>query len=292
MDFDLLKLYKEYEELNAKLSPLRTEYNFLIEDIEKKRTEHETFLKSISSIKESVEKEKSELQQKIDKFNIDMENAKKSFDINKNKEVELYNKQLNVSKDELVNIDKQIKEKTILSNKLSIDIIEQEKKLELLKIENWEYSQIIIKNTEDNKKTIEELKQKKQDLKDTQKEFEEKQEQFKKDEEKWKRLKENIDIDNKNISKYRSELEQKTLENNKQLELIQVKQDELKQSEKSAQKTLEETESKLSELKWKETEIAKKITEFQEEKYRFLVIMKQRDIKKTDLDKLDKDFTL
>lgn len=42
----------------------------------------------------------------------------------------------------------------------------------------------------------------------------------------------------------------------------------------------------------KELEVNKKISEFQDEKYKFLILMKQKGIKKSDIDQLDKEFNI
>lgn len=115
---------------------------------------------------------------------------------------------------------------------------------------------------------------------------------FKKHEEIYNKYKSENNIESEKLSKMASELNEKSLEIDKNYQILIDKEATEKEAYLSAKKEKLLTEEKIQELRSKEQEIAKTITEFQEEKYRFLVIMKQREIKKTDLDKLDKDFNL
>jgi hypothetical protein len=51
MDLDLIKKYKEYEAILEKLTPLRTELDFLVPFIDEKRKESEVYVKRIELAK-------------------------------------------------------------------------------------------------------------------------------------------------------------------------------------------------------------------------------------------------
>jgi len=292
MDFDLLKQYKEYEDLQAKLAPLRTEYSFLIEDIEKKRKEYEVVLKSISSVKDSVTKGSEQLERDRKDFDARIQSERKQLEdewlrnkLSKQSDLDKFDKQLDkIEEDILIGND------TI--NRLDKETSDKTKQLESLKIEVLEYSWVLEKQNKENQEIIEKLKNEKQLLNDRQKEMNEKEMLFKKHEEIYNKYKSENNIESEKLSKMASELNEKSLEIDKNYQILIDKEATEKEAYLSAKKEKLLTEEKIQELRSKEQEIAKTITEFQEEKYRFLVIMKQREIKKTDLDKLDKDFNL
>lgn len=72
--------------------------------------------------------------------------------------------------------------------------------------------------------------------------------------------------------------------NNKMMEV------EEKKSETEA--TYAKSKELMQVIEEKELAMNKKISEFQDEKFKFLVLMKQKGIKKSDIDELDKDFNL
>lgn len=292
MDKDLLRLYAEYEKYNTELPWLRNEYIFLVEGIEKQNKELSIINASISSNKNIIETERGKLLQDKEDF----EEAKKSEwivrDNKKKTEQDDINNTIKQKQEDMKYIDNQIKEKQTELERLSKEVYAQEKKLELLKIENAEYSDIIKKQTDENKNSIEQLKIENENINEKIKEFETKQEEYKRQEEIFIINKENNTKDIKKLQEMSAILETKSLDINKTLELIHIKEEEQNNARKSAEATKNQLDEKLSTIEWKEMEIAKIISDFQEEKYRFLVIMKQRDIKKTDLDKLDKDFNL
>lgn len=80
------------------------------------------------------------------------------------------------------------------------------------------------------------------------------------------------------------------LELSKKENILKDKEKEIEKSLETETKLKEENKSYLSDIPSKEMDLMKKITEFQEEKYKFFMIMKQKWIKKNDLDQLEKDF--
>lgn len=109
MDKDILKLAKEYEKYNSELPSLRSEYNFLIEDIDRK--------KSDISI---IEKRKKELSENIQIESIKLDEDRIEFERYKEK-------QENIIKDKFIKWNKE------LSNLINEEKKEQQILIELRK---------------------------------------------------------------------------------------------------------------------------------------------------------------
>jgi len=109
MDKELLKLYTEYEKYNKELPNLRNEYNFLIEDIDKKNKEKDGIEKSISSNKDVISKEIIELSKKREEFEFYKQGIENKLNI------ELKQKEQEINK--LIN--QEIKEKKELEDKIN-----------------------------------------------------------------------------------------------------------------------------------------------------------------------------
>jgi len=155
-----------------------------------------------------------------------------------------------------------------------------------------EYSKIQKQENEKNTKLIEETKQIIQEKKDIMKEYDKKTEQYEIDKKKREVEKENNLKQLENIKEARSDCLTKTLELDKKLQVVVDKEKEINQSNLNAEKQKKLAEEKLQELESKKIQITKMVTDFQEEKYRFLVMMKSKDIKKNDLKTLEDNFNI
>jgi hypothetical protein len=124
MDLELARKYKEYTDLVEKITPLRTEYGFLVSDIPTKQKELESITKSItdSKLQFNIEKEQREIENNKEREAISA--SKVAWDSEKDRQKKLLVEeveQLSNQKIELIEFNK--KQNAIhseISNKIGI----------------------------------------------------------------------------------------------------------------------------------------------------------------------------
>jgi len=292
MDKDLLKLYQEYTELTAKIEPMRVEYNFLVTDIVNKQQEQKSVEKSIDSLRSGLQQERSTFETRRDSETIKINSDKLACDSRKNEQLAKYteeNAQLEAEKEML---QKKIKELQKTHDDLSKDNVTLLKENVRIKKENTEYAESYNFKVSQIRDMEESVKSRELALEAGEKELKKQQIVLKKDTDRYTTLK--------------AEVEKKTNDANtmyldaiKRGEEIYMKENDVanklqKIEEKKAETEATYTKSKelMQVIEEKELAINKKISEFQDEKFKFLVLMKQKGIKKSDIDELDKDFNL
>lgn len=292
------KIQKDFYVLNGKeytleqLDQLRTEYNFLVSDIQEKQNNKEKLeldiVKSIEIIQKAKqdreqekntiifenEKLKKYLQDKIDVLDIDIK-QKESDNRKMSAEIKIQQQSLDAKWSDLVRDNR-----LLLDDKAKF---EDEKKLVLSDIDAREKQ---LKS--DSKKAKEKLEEGLRLLK----EYDAKKLAIQGWEERYKKQNDELQEQREDLS-----IKWAVVEKNKKENEIQRKQLD-KDLEKNS-KLLQEIETKggnlaekMDDLKTRGWELAKNITEFRETKYQFLVIMKQKGISKLDIDKLDKEFSI
>lgn len=292
MDLELARKYKEYTDLVEKITPLRTEYGFLVSDIPTKQKELESITKSItdSKLQFNIEKEQREIENNKEREAISA--SKVAWDSEKDRQKKLLVEeveQLSNQKIELIEFNK--KQNAIhseISNKIGIW---ESKLLEIEKIElesKWKY-ELKLKEVEAKEKTLAES------IADHNKRMSalEKREVVVDAKEKnYLAIKDHVEAKGKEQwekeleqDKREKELSSREKETDKKLATIIEKED-------NAKEMLNSNKEALHQLTEKELTINKRISEFQDEKFQFLVLMKQKWIKKADIDQLEKEFTL
>lgn len=292
MDLELARKYKEYTDLVEKITPLRTEYGFLVSDIPAKQKELESIIKSIADSKSQfvLEKEQREIENNKEREAINA--SKVAWDKEKDKQKKLLAEeveQLSTQKDILIDSNKN---KSSIYSELSNKIDAWEKRLlEIEKIElesKWKYEQklkeVEAKENElaesiadHNKRML--LLEKREVVVDAK-------------EKNYLSIKDHVEAKGK--EQWEKELEQEKIWKelaNREKE-IDKKLATITEKEDNAKEILNSNKEALHQLTEKELTINKRISEFQDEKFQFLVLMKQKWIKKADIDQLEKEFIL
>lgn len=161
-----------------------------------------------------------------------------------------------------------------------------------LKNENVEYAEHHSSQLAAIKDTSDLLDQKKKDVLALEKEVLSRELRLGQDTEKYLALKDDVDARTAAVNAM-------YLETMKRGEDIIMKENEINNKMQATEEKKADTEATyikskdlMQAIEEKELSINKKISEFQEEKFKFLVLMKQKGIKKSDIDDLEKDFNL
>lgn len=280
--------WKEYT--LAEIDQLRNEFVYLSETVEKLSQEKVALEKSKKTLNEDIIKEKesfdaykeSENNRIIQEF--DQREQKIKYDM---LDIEQKRKELESLIKESIEIKKTVDEKTLL-------LISQERSLEKKHNDYMKLQESITKENENEKKHIllerEELLTIRNSTNEMIQENSRMIELFSK--ERAQREKDRIiyerDIEElKSIKKYTTEslVDLKNKES-----IILDKEKEINLSLKKLSIEEEKNKSEKEEIHRKELALIKKITDFQEEKHSFYLLMKRQGIKKSDIDELEKEF--
>lgn len=292
IDLELAKKHKEYVELEEKINPLRIEHNFLVDAIDilsKNKIKEEKYIKWLRDV---FYKEKQERESQKEKENNTINSLKLALDSKKNTQKELYIKENEQLQLELKKTQNTIKEsnKELTDIKSEVNNLLKEKE-DIIKIKNdyeYEYNR--------NKKEIEEwllfIEKEKKLLQVRENNVIKLEKEINKDIQKYNLLKKDVEEKNKIIEDYtmwQIKKEQELLkiqsDIDRKLIIIDEKEREIKETHIKSKEIMQQIEEK-------ELKVSKTISEFQDEKYKFLVLMKQKWIKKSDIEDLDKEFNL
>lgn len=280
--------WKEYT--LAEIDQLRNEFVYLSETVENLNTD----------------KERLELSKKLLNENITKINEKKDIEINKkeqeylkmfdNKNKELSEKILFVKSEE-ERLSSIINEYNTTKKQIDKETIEIINKKELIEKQHKEYTkeqQAIKQENEEKHKLLslekEEIIALKNATNETLQENKKTIELYNREKAQREKDKEMYTKEIEHLKEIKEYVNTKTIELSNQENMLLKKEKDVNKSIESETKLKEDNKSYLLEIQSKEMDLMKKITEFQEEKYKFFMIMKQKGIKKVDLDKLEKDF--
>lgn len=292
MQEEIAKLYKDYNEILEKVIPLRDEYNFLVFNVWPKKDEYETYVSKLQALRDSILMEQEMRDNEKAKATLKLEQDKIEFDHYKNS----VNATLN---DERASLEIEVRDlehqKDTASKKL-LDIEKQHteylRKIENMKAEHVEYMEIQKaekdKISESKKSLV--LLQQETDAKLLQLEIVNKEN--KTGYARFEKIKKDAEIKASLVSEYLTT----QIENERRID-AKVREQEAKLQEintlsEENEKKLLSLKERVQEISEKEIWIIQKINEFKQEKFNFLTAMKSNNIKKSDIDKLDKEFNL
>lgn len=292
MDLDIAKQYKEYEEITSKLTPLRNEYNFIVTDIVPRQDEYNKIVKLIQENRTVIEKDKQDRERQKQKEIEQLNASKMAFDSEKNREIKEIIIKTSKAQDEFALLTKnneELQNDIVKNTKENNDLIKSisENNIRLPKLEN-EYNNKL----KEYNSMKEYVSTKDMELSNREKDIIKKEKEIEKNTIKYNKIK--YDAENSVGDMQKMMLE--SIKKEETLLKLQADIDRklivLKEKEQTNTKILEDAKSDINTITQKELEINKKISEFQDEKFKFLVLMKQKGIKKSDIDQLEKDFTL
>lgn len=285
-------LYKELAEISEKITPLRNEYNFIVTDIPDKRKEHDNLTKNIWDLRAEIQETKEQLEQyrKWEKAKIDSDimalSSKKKQEIATldNRYIELQGNiellQGAIEKEGrlLADIRQEYDKKKMLIDDIKIQEREAKNNIEEY---NKKHNQLLLDD-----------KQRASILDSKEKELNLKEKQLNDNEKKYIKIKWDAEGKIKVMETMMFELTQREEKSLKMQADIERRETQIREKQEHLDKTHIEAKEMMQMITEKELKINKNISDFQDEKYKFLVLMKQKEIKRTDIDKLDKEFNL
>lgn len=292
LESDKVKLYKELADLSEKVTPLRNEYNFIVTDLPEKQEKHDSLIKSINTI----QSEYAALKESISSYEI-IEKAKIDSEL-----LALHSKK----KEEIIVLDSKAKDiqdsilllqDTIQKEVKELAVIRKEYDSKIVWLENIKLQELQAKNNLDeyikkyNQLVIED-KERANVLDKKEKEINNKEKQVTNNESKYLKIKSEAEEKIKIMENMMFDLTKREEQVSKWKADIERREIKLKEDKDNIEKTHIESKEIMQTITEKELQINKNISDFQDEKYKFLVLMKQKEIKRGDIDKLDKEFNL
>lgn len=292
LEAEKAKLYKELVEISEKLTPLRNEYNFITTDIPEKTKEYDKLIKDIWQLRVNIQIEKELLAQYKEEEKAKIDSNIMALSSKKKQYIEQLNNSIKELQDNII-----LLENTLQKEEKELAVIRKEYEDKTVWLWNIKLQEIQAKNNLDeyikkHNQLIIEDKERTDILDKKEKEISNKEKQVTNNEKKYLKIKWEAEEKVNIMESMMFDLTKREEDVRKKEADIERREIKLKEDKEDIEKTHIESKEIMQTITEKELQINKTISDFQDEKYKFLVLMKQKEIKRTDIDKLDKEFNL